>query len=123
MKATAYILVGPFSTTPGEGVQPPQRAHALTEYLGRPLLYHQLDALRRHGIRHVVICTAPGVLPHNLPGETYRDSENPNTFLVISVWFGLLDWRRWYNSDERRDESHWVIGHAAVVKRFLRSQE
>ena len=42
-------------------------------------------------------------LPGYISGETYRDSENPNTFLVISVWFGLLDWRRWYNSDERRE--------------------
>jgi len=34
------------------------------------------------------------------------------------------DWTSGFGiSDERRDESHWVIGHAAVVKRFLLSQE
>ncbi len=74
MNATAYLFVGLFSA-PEQGVQPPQRTHALTEYLGRPLLYHQLDALRRHGIRRAVICLAHGVLPQNLPGETYRDME------------------------------------------------
>ncbi|MGK2965911.1 MAG: antibiotic biosynthesis monooxygenase family protein [Tepidiformaceae bacterium] len=41
--------------------------------------------------------------PGYISGETLRDSENPRTFLVISVWFGLMDWRRWYASNERRE--------------------
>lgn len=40
--------------------------------------------------------------PGYITGETLRDSENPSTFLVISTWFGLMDWRRWYSSEARR---------------------
>lgn len=38
-----------------------------------------------------------------ISGETLRDSEDANNIVVISTWFGLMDWRRWSNSQERRD--------------------
>jgi len=37
-----------------------------------------------------------------ISGETLRDSEDPHTLLVISAWFGLMDWKRWHASDHRR---------------------
>ncbi len=40
--------------------------------------------------------------PGYISGETLRDSEDPHTLVVISTWFGLLDWRRWHASEERR---------------------
>lgn len=41
--------------------------------------------------------------PGYISGETLRDSEDANTIVVISTWFGLMDWRRWFNSPERRE--------------------
>lgn len=40
--------------------------------------------------------------PGYLSGETLRDSEDAQTIIVISSWFGLGDWRRWHASAERR---------------------
>jgi heme-degrading monooxygenase HmoA len=40
--------------------------------------------------------------PGYISGETLRDSEDPQNVVVISAWFGLMDWRRWQRSDERR---------------------
>jgi quinol monooxygenase YgiN len=40
--------------------------------------------------------------PGYISGETLRDSEDPNTILVMSSWFGLGDWRRWHQSETRR---------------------
>jgi len=40
--------------------------------------------------------------PGYLTGETLRDSEDPRTIVVLSNWFGLGDWRRWYASADRR---------------------
>ena len=36
-----------------------------------------------------------------ISGETLRDSEDPRTIVVISTWFGLMDWRRWSQSEVR----------------------
>jgi antibiotic biosynthesis monooxygenase (ABM) superfamily enzyme len=41
--------------------------------------------------------------PGYISGETLRDSEDANTIVVISTWFGLMDWRRWQGSAERMD--------------------
>lgn len=41
--------------------------------------------------------------PGYISGETLRDSEDPATIIVISTWFGLMDWRRWANSEKRRE--------------------
>jgi heme-degrading monooxygenase HmoA len=38
-----------------------------------------------------------------ISGETLRDSEDASTIVVISTWFGLMDWRRWHSSPERRE--------------------
>lgn len=40
--------------------------------------------------------------PGYISGETLRDSDDPQTIIVISTWFGLMDWRRWHASDDRR---------------------
>ncbi len=37
-----------------------------------------------------------------ISGETLRDSEDAHNIVVISTWFGLMDWRRWHASDSRR---------------------
>ena len=37
-----------------------------------------------------------------ISGETLRDSEDPHNLVVISSWFGLMDWRRWYASEDRK---------------------
>jgi quinol monooxygenase YgiN len=37
-----------------------------------------------------------------ISGETLRDSEDQHNLVVISSWFGLMDWRRWYASDDRK---------------------
>lgn len=40
-----------------------------------------------------------------ISGETLRDSEDPQNVVVISTWFGLMDWRKWYRSNDRQDFS------------------
>jgi antibiotic biosynthesis monooxygenase (ABM) superfamily enzyme len=40
--------------------------------------------------------------PGYITGETLRDSEDPHVIIVLSTWFGLMDWRRWHGSDQRR---------------------
>ncbi len=40
--------------------------------------------------------------PGYISGETLRDSDDAQTIVVISTWFGLMDWRRWYTSAERK---------------------
>ena len=37
-----------------------------------------------------------------ISGETLRDSNDPHNIVVISSWFGLMDWRRWYGCADRR---------------------
>ena len=37
-----------------------------------------------------------------ISGETLRDSEDAHNIIVISTWFGLMDWRRWHSSETRR---------------------
>lgn len=38
-----------------------------------------------------------------ISGETLRDSDDPHNIVVISSWFGLMDWRRWHASADRRE--------------------
>lgn len=40
--------------------------------------------------------------PGYITGETLRDSEDAHNIVVISTWFGLMDWRRWHSSDDRK---------------------
>jgi heme oxygenase (mycobilin-producing) len=37
-----------------------------------------------------------------LTGETLRDVNNPNKFLVISTWESLENWNNWHASRERK---------------------
>jgi heme-degrading monooxygenase HmoA len=41
--------------------------------------------------------------PGYISGETLRDSEDPHNIVVISTWFGLMDWRRWSTSGDRKE--------------------
>ena len=41
--------------------------------------------------------------PGYITGETLRDSEDARNIVVISTWFGLMDWRRWYVSADRKE--------------------
>jgi quinol monooxygenase YgiN len=36
-----------------------------------------------------------------ISGETLRDSEDAHNIVVISTWFGLMDWRQWHASADR----------------------
>jgi len=53
------------------------------------------DAFRE--IRHEAI-KKPGYIS----GETLRDVDDPNHFIVISSWQSKEDWYAWANSEERR---------------------
>lgn len=37
-----------------------------------------------------------------ITGETMRNLENPDEFMVISTWETSDDWKRWVQSDERQ---------------------
>lgn len=68
-----------------------------------------LDILRRMRARCL---DEPGYIS----GETLRDSENPQTLIVISTWFGLMDWRNWYASKDRQ-------GFESQLRAYLREPE
>jgi heme oxygenase (mycobilin-producing) len=40
--------------------------------------------------------------PGYISGETLRDNNDENHIVVISTWFGLMDWKRWAASDDRQ---------------------
>ena len=40
--------------------------------------------------------------PGYITGETMRNLENPDEFLVISTWETSDDWKQWEQSDERQ---------------------
>jgi heme-degrading monooxygenase HmoA len=40
--------------------------------------------------------------PGYITGETMRKLENPDEYLVISTWATSDDWKRWVESNERR---------------------
>jgi heme-degrading monooxygenase HmoA len=58
-----------------------------------------------------------------ISGETLRDINNPQKFLVISTWNSLEDWKAWENNPERKqlreqlnkalrsDEDTAIYGH------------
>ncbi len=37
-----------------------------------------------------------------ISGETLRSLDNPNTFIVISTWNSLEDWKAWTQDAERK---------------------
>jgi antibiotic biosynthesis monooxygenase (ABM) superfamily enzyme len=55
--------------------------------------------------------------PGYITGETLRDSEDARNIVVISTWFGLGDWRRWSQSQERRDFETRIRQHLAAPER------
>ena len=42
-------------------------------------------------------------LPDYISGETLKNVERPNEFLVISTWQSSDDWNRWVQNDKRRE--------------------
>lgn len=52
-----------------------------------------------------------------ISGETLRDSEDPRTLIVISTWFGLMDWRRWTQSEARKQLESQIRVHLAGPER------
>lgn len=55
--------------------------------------------------------------PGYITGETLRDSEDAQNLVVISTWFGLGDWRRWYGSAERKDFETKIRQHLSAPER------
>jgi heme-degrading monooxygenase HmoA len=41
--------------------------------------------------------------PGYISGETLKSLDNPEEYLVVSVWETADDWNKWYQSNERRD--------------------
>ena len=41
--------------------------------------------------------------PGYISGETLKNIEKPNEFLVISTWQSSEDWNRWVQNDNRRE--------------------
>lgn len=41
--------------------------------------------------------------PGYLTGETLISVDNPNTYIVVSTWHSLEDWKVWEANPERRD--------------------
>jgi heme-degrading monooxygenase HmoA len=52
-----------------------------------------------------------------ITGETLRDSEDPRTIIVISTWFGLMDWRNWHQSPERKALESQIRVHLVAPER------
>jgi histidinol-phosphate phosphatase family protein len=71
---TAYILAGGFGTRLRQAV--PDRPKALAEILGRPYIYHLLDALAGFGLARVVLCTGHmAQMLEEALGSSYRGME------------------------------------------------
>jgi heme-degrading monooxygenase HmoA len=53
--------------------------------------------------------------PGYISGETMRNLDNPDTFLVISTWQSSDDWKRWVQTSERKqiqDQIDALLGGA-----------
>jgi heme-degrading monooxygenase HmoA len=48
--------------------------------------------------------------PGYITGETMRNLENPDEFLVISTWETSDDWSRWVGSNEREQIQNEIDG-------------
>lgn len=55
--------------------------------------------------------------PGYITGETLRDSEDAQVIIVISTWFGLMDWRRWHASADRQEFESGLRNHLAAPER------
>ncbi|MBW1973013.1 MAG: antibiotic biosynthesis monooxygenase [Deltaproteobacteria bacterium] len=38
-----------------------------------------------------------------ISGETLREYNNPNHYLIISTWRSIEDWNNWFNSSQRKE--------------------
>ncbi|GIW12796.1 MAG: hypothetical protein KatS3mg062_0235 [Tepidiforma sp.] len=56
--------------------------------------------------------------PGYISGETLRDSEDPHNLVVISTWFGLGDWKRWVQSQDRKEFETRIRQHLAAPERI-----
>ena len=56
------------------------------------LAYQQLTRDVRHAAMH---------MPGYISGETWRDSENPHHYVLISTWRTRGEWDTWARSPER----------------------
>ena len=43
------------------------------------------------------------VQPGYISGQTLKNIDNPEEYLVVSTWNTAADWKRWFQSKERRD--------------------
>ena len=43
------------------------------------------------------------VQPGYISGQTLRNISKPEEYLVVSTWETADDWKKWWNSKERRD--------------------
>lgn len=55
--------------------------------------------------------------PGYISGETLRDTEDAHVLVVISSWFGLMDWRRWHGSADRKELESQLRAHLAAPER------
>lgn len=56
-----------------------------------------------------------------ISGETLRNVDDPNEYLVISTWKSLEAWQRWLNREERAELEGRVdalLGSSTVYKVF-----
>ena len=59
--------------------------------------------------------------PGYISGETLRSLDNPEDYLVFSKWETADDWKKWFNSKERRDiqgEVDSLIGEKTFYEIF-----
>jgi heme-degrading monooxygenase HmoA len=59
--------------------------------------------------------------PGYISGETLRSLNNPEDYLVFSKWETADDWKKWFNSKERRDiqgEVDSLIGEKTFYEIF-----
>ncbi len=59
--------------------------------------------------------------PGYISGETLRNVDDPNEYLVISTWKGFDAWQRWLSNEERAELEGRVdalMGSSTVYKVF-----
>jgi len=59
--------------------------------------------------------------PGYISGETLRNVDDPNEYLVISTWKSLEDWQRWFANEKRAELEGKVdalLGSPTIYKAF-----
>jgi heme oxygenase (mycobilin-producing) len=57
--------------------------------------------------------------PGYISGETLFDNNDENHIVVISTWFGLMDWKRWQASEDRQAYIDQIQPHLREPDRVL----